>query len=548
MDTTHYLIYAAFIVVLFIYAMPLLQFFILMIYTFRYPEYRLIRKSDLSPDVVSIVKPYEDRLLALGFRHIGTIEHESPIVGNQLTYHMLYYYHDESRVHAFIRTQPHRGAVEPVYYYFETLYDDGSRVTTLNCMEHFVQVVPPSITLFDHYLARIEDAYRAHLEDRRIKALPSKAGAIDREKLSEFLTQEEQEYHASRVKQGYIVSKGRTYKFRFGLPAWRFAKRAVKGYKRHKAILNQPLRSSHDTTSRKQAILTQLQALYQKRGDTNRLLWFAVSMIVFVVLLLVFRFSLTDIVLLLVVLFVHELGHYAAMRYFGYRDTGIFFVPFGAVTVGEKEKRSTFEETVVAFAGPLPGILIGIGIVVWLMMHHRAFDMVNYVFNYALMSLAINYINLLPVYPLDGGRIVTLLLFYRYPKGQFYFYLLSFILLVAASVWMRDPVMLVFVILVGLGLKHSYHTARFLSHLFAHYRRDDIDRDTIADAIVNDPYYGSKPLFVQANLAKQLIYLTHVTRPSKRLIVGALSVYVVLFVLPITVFVAPSILLHFLLV
>lgn len=70
---------------------------------------------------------------------------------------------------------------------------------------------------------------------------------------------------------------------------------------------------------------------------------------------------------LVIVLVVHELGHYAAMRAFGYRDTKMFFIPFlGAAVSGRHDDASGTQRAVVALAGPLPGIVLGM-LAVWLL-------------------------------------------------------------------------------------------------------------------------------------------------------------------------------------
>jgi hypothetical protein len=61
------------------------------------------------------------------------------------------------------------------------------------------------------------------------------------------------------------------------------------------------------------------------------------------------------------VLLVHESGHYVVMRAFGYRDLRMFFIPFvGAAVSGWSGKAHGYQRTLVALAGPVPGILLGL--------------------------------------------------------------------------------------------------------------------------------------------------------------------------------------------
>src|SRR5687767_13405010 len=101
---------------------------------------------------------------------------------------------------------------------------------------------------------------------------------------------------------------------------------------------------------------------------------------------------------LIIIIFIHELGHYLAMKIFKYKDLTIFFIPLlGAVAGGSKEKISQREKSIVLLAGPVPGILIGLGI----------FFIASEQNDYFLLRLSyafvlLNVLNLLPIYPLDG--------------------------------------------------------------------------------------------------------------------------------------------------
>jgi Zn-dependent protease len=121
--------------------------------------------------------------------------------------------------------------------------------------------------------------------------------------------------------------------------------------------------------------------------------------------------TLFTIALLVVALFVHEGGHWLAMRAFGYRDTRIFFIPFfGAVTAGRKLGAPGWQECIVLLMGPTPGIVLGIAL---LMLAHPAPGSPIRVA--ASTLLVLNTVNLLPLSALDGGRLMNRLLFSRHP-------------------------------------------------------------------------------------------------------------------------------------
>ena len=80
-----------------------------------------------------------------------------------------------------------------------------------------------------------------------------------------------------------------------------------------------------------------------------------------VLFLLIFEMDLRFLLVLVGVLVIHEMGHFIAMRHFGYKDVHMFFIPLiGAYVTGEKEEISQRQRCIVILAGPLPGILFGV--------------------------------------------------------------------------------------------------------------------------------------------------------------------------------------------
>lgn len=113
------------------------------------------------------------------------------------------------------------------------------------------------------------------------------------------------------------------------------------------------------------------------------------------------------VLLLVTVIFIHEAGHFIAMKFFGYKAVNMTFVPFvGAYVSGTATNLSRRNKLIVLLAGPLPGIIIGS---ILLLLHQNNY---NETFRQlSILFLLLNVFNLLPVFPLDGGQFFQTLFF-----------------------------------------------------------------------------------------------------------------------------------------
>lgn len=145
----------------------------------------------------------------------------------------------------------------------------------------------------------------------------------------------------------------------------------------------------------------------------------------------VFYFIIPDpwiVSFVVVVLFIHETGHLAAMKTFGYRDLRMLFVPLlGALALGRKEMVKQSERVIILLAGPVPGILLGLPLLVFGAREPLVHSL-------GLIFVILNLFNLLPITPLDGGRLIETLFFSRSSTLKRGFLLLSAIGMLAV-IW-----------------------------------------------------------------------------------------------------------------
>ncbi|MEG9296974.1 M50 family metallopeptidase [Mangrovibacillus sp. Mu-81] len=119
-----------------------------------------------------------------------------------------------------------------------------------------------------------------------------------------------------------------------------------------------------------------------------------------------------ELIMLLFIITIHELGHGMMAQHYSWRVKRIALLPFGGVAeMDEHGNRSLHEEFWVIISGPLQHIwLVGAG---WILMQGSFIseELFTLFFQFNLMVLLFN---LLPIWPLDGGKLISLLLSLKY--------------------------------------------------------------------------------------------------------------------------------------
>ena len=140
---------------------------------------------------------------------------------------------------------------------------------------------------------------------------------------------------------------------------------------------------------------------------------------------------------LVLLIFVHEMGHAVAMKRMGVPFSAPVFIPFVGAWIAMKDHpKDAWVEAVVGIGGPVLGSL---GAAVCLLLAMTTGSDLMYV--WAAMGFLLNLFNLVPISPLDGGRIVGVFGRWLWGLG----YLLGFGLFL---VW-RSPI-LILILLMGL--------------------------------------------------------------------------------------------------
>jgi Zn-dependent protease len=142
----------------------------------------------------------------------------------------------------------------------------------------------------------------------------------------------------------------------------------------------------------------------------------------------------------ILLLFVHELGHYLEARRQGLDVGAPVFIPFlGAAILLKENPLNAWREAQVAIAGPIVGS-IGAA-VVWLIGERQDSELLVAL---GFTGFFLNLFNLLPVVPLDGGRIAAAI----HPALWF----VGFLGLVGLAFVAPNPLLIIIALIVGLEL------------------------------------------------------------------------------------------------
>lgn len=217
--------------------------------------------------------------------------------------------------------------------------------------------------------------------------------------------------------------------------------------------------------------------------------------LVFAIILFTSNFILDSYIILLellLVFIVHELGHFLMMRIFGSQAQGMFFLSIlGKFTKNLNPSDSLKQQTYINLMGPLPGILIGSGLLLLAIFYGPHL----YLIELGLLFIGINLINLLPIDPFDGGRIIGGFYFNKNDQLKMGFTLFSSLTLIVLGIALTIWPLIVFGFILGFKVRNFQKSSVLhedLSETNVNYKKDYKD-------LTNREYWMIRAAFIAQN-------------------------------------------------
>ncbi|MBI2041918.1 MAG: hypothetical protein HYT20_02790 [Candidatus Nealsonbacteria bacterium] len=144
---------------------------------------------------------------------------------------------------------------------------------------------------------------------------------------------------------------------------------------------------------------------------------------------------------LVTMLFIHELGHIIAMKIKGMKTSLPVFIPMLGAIIFSPPFKNKREEAFCGYGGPLlGGLSAAILFIFWWLMPDKSSTLSETMLHVSYFAVFLNIFNLLPIRPIDGGRITQVI-------GGWFKYV-GFAVLFVFTIYLQEPFILLIWILV----------------------------------------------------------------------------------------------------
>ena len=169
----------------------------------------------------------------------------------------------------------------------------------------------------------------------------------------------------------------------------------------------------------------------------------------------------------LIAVTIHELAHYSIAKKLGYKLGKLYIMPYGVCLNYCESAFYEDDEIKIALAGPLINIFLSILCVAVWWCFPESYYYLDY---FCLCNFALGIFNLIPCFPLDGGRVFVAGLSKRYAreKVQKYSiimnYIISFVLLVLFLISLFNSINITYIIIAIFLFSGTINSEKYSSY------------------------------------------------------------------------------------
>lgn len=293
---------------------------------------------------------------------------------------------------------------EQLLFFYTTALDDGRFAVTQVSDPYFSAVADPKTPAQTIAASDKTTELDQHLEFVQSLGTPPIANVPIRESVMAFAGE-----HMNSIRERLLERGKLRESDGIARPGFAFAIEILRRF------ATRPARSateSKDIPTARLAFLARVARRASERAPAQPMQWFL--MLLSAVLFLAIGwplFGLEYTAIILAVILLHEGGHWGAMKAFGYRNPHITLLPLlGGVTIGHETDPGAAKRLWVSLAGPLPGIILGWAMIIFISAEANIDLYSQWILPTIIVLLFVNYLNVLPIPPLDGSHVVKALL------------------------------------------------------------------------------------------------------------------------------------------
>lgn len=451
-----------------------------------HPDALEMSNSGLRPYEHEMLYGAETELARLGFERSGVLRSEHAENGVSSETRLVVYASRSTASYAFLSAAPVPDAAQKYHLTFCTEWEDGTILRTVNFPSLAVFPRPSGELARFHYEDSVSGQWDTH-QAAVAQEAPQHGALLSVPSLATIVESEKRRRSAALEKgvadgEWEAIDGGR-YRF-VRSAAWRNASVLIKEN-------NSMLRRRRDRFAKSTAPVQpvpleaevsaygHLSSVRERRGAQLAAKW-----LLFFITAGLFlgsfglTLSFTSVLILLATILFHELGHVAAMWFFGFGNLQIIFLPFlGAVALGRQRNIPTYQRVLIALAGPLPGLVAGL--VLLAVSTAWGFADAPIVQEATGCLLALNFFNLLPIMPLDGGQVLHALLFCRFPILEALFIIVGGVILAVVGYAVGQPVLSLAALLILVNTQEQMRRTRLLLTLRKKLRAERVEEATL---------------------------------------------------------------------